>query len=208
MDVGKGLLWPPIGRQLNGDAMGITQCVKRANQHNHHGRASIFGSRTRRWGEFAARVARLAGGLRFLGVESGDRIAILSLNSDHYLEIYVAVPWAGAVVVPLNIRWSPRENIYALNDSGAKVLLVDDTFGKQAASIRVETPSVRVIIHMGDAAAPAGMTSYEHLIEGSVPISANIGRRREACLGGRDHGLEARIVAEGIEIGIGLCVVK
>jgi len=162
--------------------MGITQCVKRADRHNQHGRATIFGSRTHRWGKFAARVARLAGGLRALGVESGDRVAILSLNSDRYLEIYVAVPWAGAVIVPLTIRWSPSENIYALSDSGARVLFVDDTFGAQAASFRAEISSVRVIIHMGDAAASAGMISYEHLIESSVPFP-DAGRTGEDLAG-------------------------
>ena len=75
--------------------MGITQCVNRAVQQNNAGIVTRFGGRTRRWAEFAGRVARLAGGLRALGVEPGDRVAILALNSDRYLEFYAAVPWAG-----------------------------------------------------------------------------------------------------------------
>ncbi len=116
--------------------MGVTQGVKRSLQQNRHGTATIFGERTRSWAEFVERVARLAGGLRGLGVGPGDRVAILSLNSDRYLEFCVAVPWAGGVVVPLNIRWSAAENIYSLNDSGASVLLIDEAFLKLAPAIR------------------------------------------------------------------------
>jgi acyl-CoA synthetase (AMP-forming)/AMP-acid ligase II len=150
--------------------MGITQCVKRTVLDNPGGRAIMFGARTRCWDEFATRVARLAGGLRSIGVEPGDRVAILALNSDRYLEAYAAVPWAGAGVVPLNTRWSAAENIYAIDDSGAGILLVDDAFTAVAASILAGTSTVRAVVHLGDAAAPTGMTAYEQLIEKSAEV--------------------------------------
>jgi acyl-CoA synthetase (AMP-forming)/AMP-acid ligase II len=168
--------------QREGGAMGITQCVKRAVQQNPCGRATVFGARTRRWDEFGARVARLAGGLQSIGVQSGDRVAVLALNSDRYLETYAAVPWAGAVVVPLNTRWSPPENIYAINDSGASVLLVDDTFAALATSIRAEIASVIAVIHMGDGVTPAGMMSYELLVENSASVP-DAGRTGEDLAG-------------------------
>lgn len=49
----------------------------------------------------------------------GDRVAILAGNSDRYLEYYFACFWAGAVVVPMNVRWSAAKNGYSLNDFGA-----------------------------------------------------------------------------------------
>jgi acyl-CoA synthetase (AMP-forming)/AMP-acid ligase II len=162
--------------------MGITQWVERAVQQNPHGRATMFGARTRRWDEFGARVVRFAGGLQALDVRSGDRVAVLALNSDRYLEAYAAVPWAGAVIVPLNTRWSPPENIYAINDSGATVLLVDDTFAALASSIRAEIASVRAVIHMGDGATPAGMMSYEQLVDSSASVP-DAGRTGEDLAG-------------------------
>jgi acyl-CoA synthetase (AMP-forming)/AMP-acid ligase II len=150
--------------------MGITQSIKRLEQQNPHGCATVFGTRTRRWGELVQRVARLASGLRSLGVARGDRVALLGLNSDRYLEFYAGVPWADAVVVPLNTRWSAPENIYALNDSGAHVLLIDEEFVPMASAILGEARSVREVICVGEARAPAGMMSYEHLIERSAPI--------------------------------------
>ena len=65
---------------------------------------------------------------RALGANPGDRVAILSLNSDRYLELYLATGWAGAVIVPLNIRWSPLENEDAMRDCRASMLIVDKAF--------------------------------------------------------------------------------
>ncbi len=162
--------------------MAITQGIKRAVQQSPDGRATICGSRSRSWRQFAQRAAQLAGGLQSLGIEPGDRVAVLALNSDRYLETYAAVPWAGAVVVPLNTRWSPAENIYAINDSGATMLLVDDAFAAMADSVRTELAAVRTLVHMGDAPTPAHMSGYERLIEASAPV-ADAGRRGEDLAG-------------------------
>lgn len=66
---------------------------------------TICGDRKRGFGETIDRVARLAGAFRSLGVQDGDRIAILSMNSDRYSEYLLATPWANAVLNPVNVRW-------------------------------------------------------------------------------------------------------
>src|SRR5580698_3161817 len=104
--------------------MNVTHGLRRALQINPNGLASVFGNRRRHWREIGERVPRLAAGLRSLGANPGDRVAILSQNSDRYLELYLATAWAGAVVVPLNIRWSHAETADALNDCRPKVLLI------------------------------------------------------------------------------------
>ena len=75
--------------------MNITHGLRRVVQVNPDGLATVFGTRRRTWRETGERVARLAAGFRALGVNAGDRIAILSLNSDRYLEVYLATGWAG-----------------------------------------------------------------------------------------------------------------
>ena len=144
------------------DFMAITACVKRNVQQNSAGCATVFDSRRRSWSELQERVARLAGGMKLLGLGAGDRIAILALNSDRYLEYYIAVPWADGVVVPLNTRWAAAEIVYALNDSNATLLLIDDRFLSMADAIKAEVRSLRAIIHMGDGFAPAGMVRYRN----------------------------------------------
>ena len=99
--------------------MNVTQGLRRVLQTNPEGIATVDGERRRNWRETAERVARLAGALQHLGVKRGDRVAVLTLNSDRYLELYFGIAWAGAVIVPLNIRWSPVENEDAMHDCRA-----------------------------------------------------------------------------------------
>ncbi len=129
--------------------------------------------------EFRERAARLAAGLKSLGIAPGDRVAILALNSDRYLEYYVAVPWAGAVVVPLNTRWSEAELTYALNDSGATCLLLDDAFLKHAAVLLGQVASLRRAVYLSEQSTPPGLVGYEALIDGNAPLA-------DAGCGGED----------------------
>src|ERR1700741_4854127 len=86
--------------------MYITQGLHRSMQLRPDSLAVRFGERQRTFREFGDRVARLAGALQTLGMRAGERVAMLALNSDRYLEYQIAVPWGGGVVNPCNIRWS------------------------------------------------------------------------------------------------------
>ncbi|WP_405139106.1 acyl-CoA synthetase [Nocardia sp. NBC_01388] len=150
--------------------MYLTQGLHRAVQQNPDGIMTIDGERTRTFREVADRVARLAGALRELGVGDGDRVAMLGLNSDRYSEYLLAVPWANAVVNPVNIRWSVPEIVYSFEDSGTTVLFVDDAFAAALPAIRQGSPGLTTIIHCGNGPTPEGTLSYEDLIANSAPI--------------------------------------
>ena len=147
-----------------------TQLLKRAVQCSPDRVATISGARRRTWTEVGGRVPRMAAALRSLGVVDGVYVAILAMNSDRYLELFFSVPWAGGVLAPLNIRWSVAENIYALTDSKAGILFIDDSFLDQVERLRAEMPGVHTYIYMGDGETPAGMRSYEALIEQHAPM--------------------------------------
>ena len=123
--------------------MNITHGLRRALQINPNGLAIVCGERRRNWREVGDRVARLAAGIRALGARDGDRVAILSLNSDRYLELYLAVGWAGAVIVPLNIRWSPLENEDAMRDCRAEILFVDKAFAPVGTTLAKAIPGLQ-----------------------------------------------------------------
>ncbi|QBQ99348.1 long-chain-fatty-acid--CoA ligase [Paraburkholderia pallida] len=148
-----------------------TQALHRARQQYGNRVAVRFAGRECTFGELAERVARLAGALQQLGMEEGDRIAMLSLNSDRYLEFQMAVPWGGGVLNPCNIRWSAAELLYALDDSGSTMLLVDDAFAELGAQLRRDAQTVRELIYCGDGAVPDGMRSYEALVAAAAPVA-------------------------------------
>ncbi len=85
--------------------------------------------------QFHERCCRLAGALSALGVERGERVAILAANGHQYLETYVGVPASGRVVVPLNTRHAEPELHYALEDSGSRVLITDRDPGRLGAVV-------------------------------------------------------------------------
>ena len=159
--------------------MHLTQGLHRSAQIGRNRVATIFGSRQRSWGEVIDRVARLAAGLAALGVERGDRIGILALNSDRYLETYHAIAWAGAVAVPCNTRWSTAEHLYGLRDSGTSLLLVDNAFARPATQLTTELPMP--LVFMDDGEAPDGSHDYEALIAGHDPIDDRSGRGDDLC---------------------------
>ncbi len=151
--------------------MYLTQGLHRAVQQQPDQVMTICGDRERTFGEVAGRVARLAGGLHELDVKKGDRVAMLSLNSDRYSEYLLAVPWADAVLNPVNVRWSVAEIAYSLRDSDTRVLLVDDTFAPLLPALRAEVPGLVTVIHTGDGPVPDGALAYEDLIAGADPVS-------------------------------------
>jgi acyl-CoA synthetase (AMP-forming)/AMP-acid ligase II len=151
--------------------MFLTQSLHQSVQQRPDAVYSIFGSRTLTNAEVMDRVSRTAGGLRGLGVATDDRVALLSLNSDKYLQVLLAVAWADAVVVPVNIRWSVKEIAYSLVDSGTKVLVIDDTFLPMLPALRDECPELGEVVYAGESDTPAGTVSLEEMATGTEPVA-------------------------------------
>src|SRR5215472_5901375 len=149
--------------------MNITHGLRRALQVNPQGVAILEGERKWTWAEVGERISRAAGAISRLGIRKGDRVAILMLNSSRYLELYLAVGWIRAAIVPLNTRWSIAENRYVLEDCGAKLLIVDDAFSEAGSVLSAAIPSLR-IIHADEGDPPRGIAGYESLLAAADPI--------------------------------------
>lgn len=75
--------------------------------------------------ELARRGRAIQAGLDALGVGEGARIAVVSHNSARLLEMLLAIPSSGRILVPVNFRLRPEEVNYIVDDCEADVLLVD-----------------------------------------------------------------------------------
>src|ERR671923_2872706 len=104
--------------------------------------AVVDGARRYTYRELEARVHRLANALRQMGVQQGDKVAVLSPNSHRVLEAFFAVPQLGAVLTPLNYRLTTPEFAYILEHAEAKVVLVDWEYTHQLAPIVDQLKSV------------------------------------------------------------------
>jgi long-chain acyl-CoA synthetase len=84
--------------------------------------AMVCQDNRRTYAELGARCRRLAGAMRKLGLAPQDRVGAIALNSDRYLELYLGLPAAGYVLVPVNSRLAPAEMRAILDDAGVSVV--------------------------------------------------------------------------------------
>ena len=112
--------------------------------------------------ELAGRIGRLAGMLQHeLGVQPGDRVAHLGLNSPELLDLAFACARLGAILVPLNWRLAAPEHLFILHDCGAGVLLVEPEFQDQTEDIRAALPGLKTVAY---GAARDGWPAYDDLL--------------------------------------------
>lgn len=143
----------------------------------HEGKhlAMVDGSYRATLEEHAARVHRLCGALRALGVGRGDRFAVMALNSHAFVELYHAAYLGAGVINPLNLRLAGKELDYILRDSGTEVVFVDQTFAKlirHAIDLGGAGSKVRKVVLIGEPGpdTPKYDARYSDLVQGADPV--------------------------------------
>jgi long-chain acyl-CoA synthetase len=114
------------------------------------------------WGAFAARVDRLAGALRGLGLRTGDAIAIHSGNRREYFELMTAAAHIGLRYVLINWHWTADELAYVLSDSEAKAVFSEDAFADAAVAAAAGAGTA---FRVGIGEVP-GFVPYEEFLAG------------------------------------------
>jgi fatty-acyl-CoA synthase len=122
------------------------------------------------YGDMARRARQLALALQRLGVERGDRVATLCWNHARHLEMYFAIPIAGAVLHTLNLRLSPDDIAYTINHAGDRVVIVDESLLPLFEQVRPSIEVEHVIVVSDDTPAPTGMLDYETLLSAENPV--------------------------------------
>lgn len=131
--------------------------------------AMTYGSRTWSWAEWNDRVRRAAGGLQALGIGRGDVVAFLDKNHPACVEISMAAGSLGAANAIINWRLAGDEVDYAVNDSGARVLVVGTELMPLVTKIRDRLPAVEKVIEVTPDGAEGD--EYESWLAASSPVS-------------------------------------
>src|SRR5262245_38630718 len=94
------------------------------------------------YAEYAERCDRLSNALVDMGIKRGERVAWLGYNSHELLEAYYGVVQMGAVLLPLNIRLTPAEIAFILNDSETTALFYNRDLKPIVDGIRNQSPTI------------------------------------------------------------------
>ncbi|MGB9904277.1 MAG: class I adenylate-forming enzyme family protein [Desulfotomaculales bacterium] len=109
------------------------------------------------YGEMNEFSDRLAAALADLGVQKGDRVAVMLPNCAQHVIAFHGIIKAGAASVPCNVMLKGEELAYILEDAGAAVVICLDVFYPLLAGVRKKTKIRQVIsVHLADFSAPDG----------------------------------------------------
>jgi len=112
--------------------------------------ALICDEETLTYDELRQRVLSLAYHLQKMGIQKGDRVALLFPNCNEMAIAYFACAAIGAISVPLNNRLTAKEFTYIVNDCGASLMAVGYQFWEISQQIKTELPLVKNFIYAGE----------------------------------------------------------
>ena len=132
--------------------------------------AIIFEDTVFTYQQLNAQANRVSHLLLEIGVQKGDRVAVLLYNSNAYIEIYFALAKIGAILVPLNFRLTKTELEFILKDSGSGTLIFGPDFTETVSSIKSNLPvkKTNYICYKGlsEGPVPSWAVHYEKANEG------------------------------------------
>ena len=151
---------PMIRRQTLGDVLRRTALRVPAKT------AIICGETQWTYAEFDALVTRLAAGLAKIGVQQGERVAVLARNSHGFAALRFALARLGAVLVPINFMLKAEEVAYILRHAGARTLATDSGLAELARAAAALQTEVREFVWLpseDSSSAAVGMHSFDTL---------------------------------------------
>jgi len=119
------------------------------------------------YGELERRSAQCRGALSRLGVERGDRVALVMCDCPDLFVAFLGIIGIGAIAVPCSTMLKPAELAYMLNDCGVKVALMTADQCETVLAAKAESPSLEtVIVARGE---HPQMMSFDQLLADAAP---------------------------------------
>jgi fatty-acyl-CoA synthase len=158
----------------------LDDCVE-----HYRGRPMILADdRELSYSEVAAESRRLADGLAVIGVQPGDRVAMIMANYPEFVAIKFAIARAGAIAVPLNYLYRSDELGFVLTDSGCRVVITMTGFAEldyQAMLDGMTDPPTVVLLETAGAARRGSLTIEGLAALGDQNPGASDGRPADPC---------------------------
>jgi fatty-acyl-CoA synthase len=160
--------------------------LKRALVAHSNKEAVVCGDTRLTYRQFGERVNQWANAMRGLGVQKGDRVAMLSQNCHRVLEAFFGTPLLGSILMPLNFRLVPDDFEYILNHGGAKVLIIEEGLTHLIDPIRDKLETVEHFVLASDSKVrDEGWLDYELLLSeapGEPPPPVEIDENEASAL--------------------------
>ena len=123
-----------------------------------------FRDQSKTYGEFDLITNRVANGLISLGVKKGDRVSIMLPNGLEFLYTMFGCFKIGAVIVPLNVAYSPDEAEYAINHSEAVVLITDLKYLNKLDAVRAKLNLLKNILIVAEEVPAGGLVLFSDVL--------------------------------------------
>src|SRR5437016_2975896 len=135
--------------------------MARAMATRPNAEAIVDGETRLTYAQWARRVRGLTGGLRNLGLRTGDVIASIGQNSFRHLECWVGIPTAGMVLNDLNYRLAVPELGFIINDCAARAIVADGAYREVARPLAQRCPSIECLVCFGREWAQGGVAHWD-----------------------------------------------
>ncbi len=132
---------------------------------------------TRTYAGLLARVRRVAEFLGSLGLQPGDRVALLLPNSPEWAEIYFGITSLGLTAVPIDAKLREQEIAFILRDSGARALFCAPALAPLLPGLRAQAPALSTVVLLGAETPPPDCLAYEQALA-SAPTTGAYDRAR------------------------------
>jgi acyl-CoA synthetase (AMP-forming)/AMP-acid ligase II len=143
--------------------MGVGDILRRSAFNNANKPALVFENRRINYGELNQSVNRLANSLLQMGLQKGDRVAVLLHNSPEFFEVYFACAKSGAIFVPINNLFRKKELLQVFQYIEPRFLIYDGEFNKIVQAILPELKFLQFpIVLRGQS---SGCKNYAKLID-------------------------------------------
>jgi acyl-CoA synthetase (AMP-forming)/AMP-acid ligase II len=156
----------------------IWAMIAEAAAKNPDGEALVCGERRMNWRDVAEHSARIAAGLGKLGLQRGDRLAVLLGNRIEFALTMFAAAHAGLITVLLSTRQQKPEIAYVLTDCGAKALLHEAGLAERLPDAR----DVPDLVHRIAVDDEARVSQFATLLDNAAIAPADVGEEDIAMI--------------------------